>query len=791
MTPEPERGTGRFASGARRELAWAAPVALAAALPLAVVLARGGTLAWGDTAALFAPVRPLVVAALRAFRAPLWNPFEAMGIPLHAQLIHGALHPVSWLTALLAPGGGMDALLVANVVLAGLGAGALARTLGASRAGAAVAGCGYALSGYVLGMSAVLTYQTAAATAPWVVAALVAAAGGGAARVALASLAVGAMHLSGEPQWTIVAVVGGLVLTAERRGARGLGPALAAVGLGTCIGAAQLAPAWGFLHETERAAGLSAGDRVQWALSPWRLPELVAPGLFGSAGDLRAPVYLWLGGATQSRLLRPFVPSVFVGAPLLCLAALGVRTGRTGRTLAVLAAIALWLAFGYHAGAAQLLSSAPVWGSFRYAEKLVGPLTLLLAVLAGLGVERLARELDEGLARKAAAVALTCAVAALLLRWLEPPAPGAPPATVALARAALAAGLLHAAAGLGAIAVLAAAARRSARLRAPAPALAAAVVVAAGYASAGFALHSGVRGVEDAAPLATIRAEGPVTRVATPLADPPYPNPLGLDPADADVAARSRMGVAPFTIGSRIDQVDVYTGLTPRRVIRFVERMGPDVWTALRRFGLTHVVLKAPADEPSAAVARAAVDGGALSLSSEPWRFSVWSVPHRAWARFVSRAVPVADEQQALEALAGYELAGMGTAVVEGPPPEGTAPGAVLSAVREPERIRIDAEATGPAFLVVCDSYAPGWRAEIDGRPAPIYRTDYLVRGVPFPPGRHVLEMSYEPPEARLGFVLAAAGLLGMAALGAFGLRRGRGRRAAGSGEAAANPERG
>jgi len=282
-----------------------------------------------------------------------------------------------------------------------------------------------------------------------------------------------------------------------------------------------------------------------------------------------------------------------------------------------------------------------------------------------------------------------------------------------------------------------------------------------------------------------------VTRVATPLADPPYPNPLGLDPADADVAARSRMGVAPFTIGSRIDQVDVYTGLTPRRVIRFVERMGPDVWTALRRFGLTHVVLKAPADEPSAAVARAAVDGGALSLSSEPWRFSVWSVPHRAWARFVSRAVPVADEQQALEALAGYELAGMGTAVVEGPPPEGTAPGAVLSAVREPERIRIDAEATGPAFLVVCDSYAPGWRAEIDGRPAPIYRTDYLVRGVPFPPGRHVLEMSYEPPEARLGFVLAAAGLLGMAALGAFGLRRGRGRRAAGSGEAAANPERG
>jgi uncharacterized membrane protein YfhO len=121
----------------------------------------------------------------------------------------------------------------------------------------------------------------------------------------------------------------------------------------------------------------------------------------------------------------------------------------------------------------------------------------------------------------------------------------------------------------------------------------------------------------------------------------------------------------------------------------------------------------------------------------------------------------------------------MGTAVVEGPAPEGTAPGSVLSAEREPERLRIEAEAAGPAYLVVCDSYAPGWRAEIDGRPVPIYRTDYLVRGVAFPPGRHVLEMRYDPPEARLGLALAAAGMLGTVALGALGLSRRRASRVA------------
>jgi hypothetical protein len=305
-----------------------------------------------------------------------------------------------------------------------------------------------------------------------------------------------------------------------------------------------------------------------------------------------------------------------------------------------------------------------------------------------------------------------------------------------------------------------------------AAAIAAGVTYLAALAAAPYVLHAGPRGIREERPLAALRTAEPVTRVATPFAEPPFLDPVGLSPTDLDLAARSRLGAAPFTVLSRIDQVDVYTGLTPRRTIEFVEKLGADVWTALRRYGLTHVVLKSPRPEGSGPVEEAAKEGGARVWEDRAWGIEAWAVPHRAWARFAPRVVPVAGAADALDALAQYELAGFDVAVVEGAPPTGAARGRVLSVERRPERVRIEAEATGPAWLVVNDSWDPGWKAWIDGTPAPILRTDVLVRGVPFPEGRHVLEMRYEPWEARAGAWVALAGVVGATGLAIVGLVR-------------------
>ena len=177
--------------------------------------------------------------ALRGLHLPLWNPYEGLGMPLFAQMIHGVLHPVGMVEALIAPHASLDLLIIVDIVMAASGAALLAHCLGASLPGAGVAGFAYALSGYVLSMSANLVYLLGAATAPWTVAALRAAAERGGSRIALGAVTVAAAWFAGEPQWAIVAMIFGGAFAAEAKGWRGLFRAAAAVAIGTALAAVQ------------------------------------------------------------------------------------------------------------------------------------------------------------------------------------------------------------------------------------------------------------------------------------------------------------------------------------------------------------------------------------------------------------------------------------------------------------------------------------------------------------------------------------------------------------------------
>ncbi len=60
-------------------------------------------------------------------------------------------------------------------------------------------------------------------------------------------------------------------------------------------------------------------------------------------------------------------------------------------------------------------------------------------------------------------------------------------------------------------------------------------------------------------------------------------------------------------------------------------------------------------------------------------------------------------------------------------------------------KVTIKAEAKTPGILVLTDVFYPGWKAEIDGKPAKIYRVDGLVRGVYLPQGAHEVVFRYLP----------------------------------------------
>jgi uncharacterized membrane protein YfhO len=48
--------------------------------------------------------------------------------------------------------------------------------------------------------------------------------------------------------------------------------------------------------------------------------------------------------------------------------------------------------------------------------------------------------------------------------------------------------------------------------------------------------------------------------------------------------------------------------------------------------------------------------------------------------------------------------------------------------------------------LLLADTYYPGWVAEVDGNPVPIYRANLSVRAIQLPKGRHSVRFSYEAP---------------------------------------------
>ena len=91
------------------------------------------------------------------------------------------------------------------------------------------------------------------------------------------------------------------------------------------------------------------------------------------------------------------------------------------------------------------------------------------------------------------------------------------------------------------------------------------------------------------------------------------------------------------------------------------------------------------------------------------------------------------------------------------------------------DRIVIHAETTSPGYLVLADTYTPGWVAEVDGTPTTVLPLDGALRGVALGPGDHRVTFSYRPVATYVGFGLAAltAVLLGIWLLLGSRTRRG------------------
>jgi hypothetical protein len=98
--------------------------------------------------------------------------------------------------------------------------------------------------------------------------------------------------------------------------------------------------------------------------------------------------------------------------------------------------------------------------------------------------------------------------------------------------------------------------------------------------------------------------------------------------------------------------------------------------------------------------------------------------------------------------------------------------GEVRSFVDRTHSLSMDVFSKGRSLLVLSDTWYPGWTATVDGVRQPVFRVNYLFRGVFLEPGVHRVEFVYEPTGFQTGvglFLVAAAGCcwLGWLARGA------------------------
>jgi hypothetical protein len=725
-----------------------------------------------------------LVRSARLGSWPLWDNSKSFGQPLLANPDAQVLYPFTWLHLVMDPLTYYTVFAAGHLLLAGAGAAALARALGASRLAALAAGALFLASGPMLSLVDLWHHFASAAWMPWVCLGAVATADSARLRAAIAwGLALSAQILAGSADMCALGLVLAAVLFLRRASWRAplsagnrrlAGLALTAGALALGLTAAQWLPT---LEQARRSLRMSMPDsmRTGWSVAPASLVQMVAPSLRADVTlDHAAGAAAWLAG-------DGFLRSLYLGLPALALAAAALAGPAGGRRLALAAAAAgailyaLGPATPVHAVVNTLLPPLRV---FRYPSKAMVPAALGLCVLAGLGVDAWARLPPR---RRWVAVVAPVALGTVLLLL---------PAAVAPAPA-----------------------RRSLLLGAGAGALALAFAIAGRGAAAvaGLALGAAVlagRDVNLTAPRALLRLRPPVLDAIAPLPpgagghlpggprlyvfeylrdparsrrylgrDEPYPMrlPPGMGPREAQVLAQRLYPFPPSAgrWGFEGSFDPNFQGLYPWYLADLssavVQAEGTPLHHWLLRLGAVGHVVALHTEGLEALRPVAALP----TLFPEPAR--AFAVPRPlARAFLVSGARPGADVGALRGAAADLDperealLADLPARVA--PDPGFT--GAVRHFEVRPDRVRAEVEANVPAWLVMVDAFDPGWRARVDGVPAPLLRANVAFRAVAVPAGRHRVELTYRP--SGVGAGLAISGLAALALAGLAWRARGR-----------------
>ena len=722
------------------------------------------------------PFQRHVAEMVAAGTAPWWTPLVFGGAPT-AAMVHGLFYPPNALFLALPAHWALKTFVVAHVLLAGLGLRALLRALAVTPGAALVGAITYMLSGYVLSLANLVNLLVGAAWLPWACLCFLRAvelthpARGR--WVLLTGVVLGLQALADIQ--SVYLTVGVLVLwnllprgeawlARLRRGAVVLA---AGGGVGMLLAAAQLLPLAQFYRRSVRAASVAIEEALIWAYDPPRLLELLVPRIWGDV--LEGPYWAWIFHKSPAAT-SPLLLSAYLGLAPLVLAGLAVvlrgRSRWVGFCVA-LGLVSLLLALG---GSTPVYAAfhqyVPFFDRFRYPVKWLLPVTFSVCVLAGIGAGALAARHDADRRRTRVALgAVVLALAALVgglfvLRSHPEAVTGLMARELTLSSAEMAAlsERVHwemvvegftAAAWLG-ITLLAVWAVGVSGLNVTLAQAALVLVLLADL----FA-HNG--GLVPVAHRSLIDGEPPLARFFR--QEPGLFRVLYFDTAErqSQVLERARSPFAPSIVawyrsllipnsGMEFGLAE-FGGANPARLADHHDvsylAIGDELRPRLLGAWNVKFLIVPYADLPHPDLERVEIPGGDPGVRLYANRLAL---PR---ARWVSRARWYADRHRLADALAQFDP--RREVLLEGADREDPA-GAAETSVGTVEVtsyrasdvvLRVQAPAEG--FVVLADTYYPGWRVRVDGVEASLLRANYSMRAVRVGAGTHEVRFRYEP----------------------------------------------
>lgn len=88
--------------------------------------------------------------------------------------------------------------------------------------------------------------------------------------------------------------------------------------------------------------------------------------------------------------------------------------------------------------------------------------------------------------------------------------------------------------------------------------------------------------------------------------------------------------------------------------------------------------------------------------------------------------------------------------------------GRLVSATRGVNTARVEVATSGPAWLVVPETWSKGWSATIDGKRTPVLRANYSQRAIRVPGGESTVKLRYRPPGLAAGLTVTLTTMLGL-----------------------------